>query len=300
MRRGGEEQAVLEPGRQIADGAGESGLDAVAAAGRGCGVMRLVEDQEAAFEPRAEPLAHRIGVGRVDQQVVRDEETAVRAPGVDAEAPLAAHSRDVGAVEDLEDQAEALLELALPLFEHRRRGGDDDGLRLAPQEQFAGDQAGLDGLAEAGVVGDEEVDAGQAERLAQRLHLVGVERDAGAERGLEEAGIRRRRAVPAQGVEERGEPAGVVEAARGQIGPAFLGEDAPVDLVVPEHGERFALGIVLRTGEFDDGRLVGAGGDDVLDQPAPRAHLNQVADLRRVLRQTLERMQRLARLAHRR
>lgn len=52
---------------------------------------------------------------------------------------------------------------------------------MSCQEEFAGDEADLDGFAETDIVGDEEVDARQAQGLAQGFHLVGVDLDAGAE-----------------------------------------------------------------------------------------------------------------------
>ena len=110
-------------------------------------MVRLVENQETAGRHRSQPLAQRVGVGGVDQQVVGDQKAAVGAPGVDAEAALPAHSRYVAPVEYHEDEPETILELALPLFDHRRRHGGDNDLRLAAQEQLAGDQARLDGLA---------------------------------------------------------------------------------------------------------------------------------------------------------
>ena len=184
----------------------------------------------------------------------------MRAPRVHAEAALAAHPRQVGAVEDLEHQAEALLELGLPLLEDRGRRGDDDGLRLLAQEQLARDQARLDRLAEAGVVGDEEVDARQPERLAQRLHLVGVDLDAGAERRLEEVRVGGRDAVPAQRVQKGGELARRVEALGGEVLPALLLEDPAVELVVPEDLQRLALGVVVRAGEDNQGDWPMTGG----------------------------------------
>ena len=111
------------------------------------------------------------------------------------------------AVEDHEDKAEALLHLRLPLLQNGRRRSDHDRLRLFPQQQLARDEAGLDGLAEAGVVGDEEIHARQSEGLAQGLHLVGVDPDAGAKRRLEEVGVGGGDAVPAQGVQEGAEMA---------------------------------------------------------------------------------------------
>ena len=172
VRRRGEEQPVLETLREIANRAGELRFDAVAPAGGRRGMVRLVEDEKAAGQHRPQPLAHRVGVGGLAQQVVGDQKAAVGAPGIDAEAAFPAHSRDVAPVENHEDEPETILQLALPLFEHRRGHGGDDDLHLAAQEQLAGNQSRLDGLAEAGVVGDEEVDARKPQGLAQRLHLV--------------------------------------------------------------------------------------------------------------------------------
>ena len=186
----------------------------------------------------------------------------MRPPRVHAEAALAPHRGDVGAVEDLEHEAEPLVELGLPLLEHRRRRRDDDRLRLLAQQQLAGDEPGLDRLAEARVVGDEEVDARQAQRLAQRLHLVGVDLDAGAERRLEEVRIGRGDAVPAERVQERRELARVVEALGGEVVPALLLEDAPVELVLPEDLELLALGVVVGAREPDDAALA-VGLDDL-------------------------------------
>ena len=87
-------------------------------------------------------------------------------PRVDPEPAFPAHAREIRPVENLEDKAEAILQLPLPLLQHRGRRRDDDGVRLPAKEQLPGDEARLDGLAEPGVVGDEEVDPWKPERLA--------------------------------------------------------------------------------------------------------------------------------------
>ncbi len=115
----------------------------------GRGVVGLVEDQERAGAEVAEPVAERGGVRLVDQQPVRDQEPGVSRPRIDAVAPLLADPCDVLLVEDLEDQPEAVFQLVLPLVEHRRRAGHDDVLDLLAEQQFAGDQPGLDRLAQA-------------------------------------------------------------------------------------------------------------------------------------------------------
>ena len=93
---------MLETVGQVAHRPRDLGLDAVAATGRRRRMVRLVEDQQAPRPRLAEPLAHRVGVGRIDQQVVRHQEPAVGAPRIDPEAPLTTHPRHIGAVEDLE------------------------------------------------------------------------------------------------------------------------------------------------------------------------------------------------------
>ena len=279
MRCGGQEQAVLEAPAQIADGAGELGFDAVAAAARRRRVVGLVQDQQAAGRQVAEPLAHGIGIGRVDEQVVRNQEPAVRAPRVDAEAPLPAHLRQVGAVQDHEQEAEALLHLRFPLLQHGCGGGHHHGARLLAQQQLAGDEPGLDGFSKAGVVGDEQVHAGEAKRLAQRLHLVGVDLDAGAERRLEQVRVGGRDAVPAQGVQERAEVARRVEAFLPQVAPRLLFQDAAVDLEVPVDVQGLTLRIVVGAGQTHPRRLA-RGLVYGFHQPAPRTYLYQFADMR--------------------
>ncbi len=110
-------------------------------------------------------------------------------PGVDAVAALLPDAGDVLLVEDLEDHAEAVLQLFVPLEQHGGRTGHDDVLDLLAEQQFSGDQAGLDRLAEADVIGDEEVHPRQAQCLLQRLELIGVDPDAGSEWGLEEVWV---------------------------------------------------------------------------------------------------------------
>ena len=64
--------------------------------------------------------------------------------------------RDYVIVEQVEFEAEAFLELPLPLVEKARRGNDQHPFRAASGHQLEEDQAGLDGLTQADIVGDEE------------------------------------------------------------------------------------------------------------------------------------------------
>ena len=278
--RGGQEQAVLEAPSEIADRTGELRLDAVTPAARRGGMVGFVQDQQAARPHLAEPLAHGVRPRRIDEQVVGDEKAAVGAPRVDAEPSLLANPCGPGAVEDHEEEPEALLHLRLPLLQDGGGRGDDDRPDLLAKEQLAGDEARFDGLAEAGVVGDEEVHARQAERLAQGLHLVGVDADAGPERGLEEVRIGGGDAVPAQRMQEGAEVAGRVEAPRADGAPRFLLQDAAVDLEVPPDLQGPALGVVVGAGEGDSRGRGRRGGLHRLHEPAPRAHFDELADAR--------------------
>jgi len=94
------------------------------------------------------------------------------------------------------NEAETLVELGLPLLQDRRRRRDHDGLGLLAKKKLACNEAGLDRLSKAGVIGNEEIDARQAKRLAQRLHLVGINLYSGPEGRLKEVRIGGRNAVP--------------------------------------------------------------------------------------------------------
>jgi hypothetical protein len=100
------------------------------------------------------------------EQGVGDDEAVVGGPGVDAEAALAAATGDEGAVVDLEAEAEAR-SISSCHCRQTRAGDDEDVVDALAQEQLLEDEAGLDGLAEADVVGDEEVGARELEGLHQ-------------------------------------------------------------------------------------------------------------------------------------
>ncbi len=278
VRRGGEEQAVLETRGDVAHHAGEVRIDGVPGPTGGRRVMGLVEDQQRAGAEAFQPGAERTGVCFVVEEGMGEQEAGVGVPRIDRPAPLAAHGGDVRPVEDLKGQAEALLELLAPLEEDGGRTADHDAADFLTDEQLADDQAGFDGLAEADVVGDEEVDARKLEGLAQGLELVGEDLDAGAVGRLKQLGVRRGDAVPAQRVEIGGEAARVVEAARGDRAPRVSVEDLSVELAFPEDDEGRALRVVVEAGEPDERLLCRSGGGfDALDQVLAGANANDLA-----------------------
>ena len=240
-----QEEPVLKAAAEISHGPGELRLDTVAATARRRGVVRLVENEKASRQHRSEPLAHRVGVDRVDQEALGDEEPAVRAPGVHPEAALTANPRQVGAVENLEDESKALFQLSLPLFENRRRRGHHNGLGLLAQEQLARDESGLDRLAQPCIISDKKIDARQPESLAEGLHLVGVDLDPGPERRLKKIRIGCRHTVPAQRVQEGSKLPRRIKPLGGKIPPALFLENPPIELIIPEHIQGLALRVVV-------------------------------------------------------
>ena len=144
-----QKQTMFKPLCEIPNGSGDLGVDGIALTARRSGVVRFVQDQEAPGTERAQPIRQRARIGLIDQQTVRDEESRVRGPGVDPKPPLSANVLDVVLVEYLEMEAEAAVQFFPPLEKHRRGAGDDNVAHFLSQEQFAGDQPGLDRFSDA-------------------------------------------------------------------------------------------------------------------------------------------------------
>jgi hypothetical protein len=166
VRGGGEEQAVLEARGELAGELCQIGVDGVALlVARGGDVVGLVEHQHALAAALAEGHAQGLLVFGAAQGLIGDDESPAALPGVGADAALAADPGDVLAVDDLEAQAEAALHLALPLQADGGGADDQDQVEALAEEQLLQDEAGLDGLAEADVVGDEGVRAREGQHL---------------------------------------------------------------------------------------------------------------------------------------
>src|SRR4051812_34258254 len=95
-------------------------------------------------------------------------------PGVDAETSFAANLGNKVFVEDLEEETKALLEFLLPLEKHRRRAGHYDFAHLLAHQQLPRNQARLNGLTQANVIGNKQIHARKSQRLPQWFELIGV------------------------------------------------------------------------------------------------------------------------------
>jgi hypothetical protein len=95
------------------------------------------------------------------------------------------------------------------------------------------------------------------QRFAERLQLVGIETNAGAERRLEQSRVRGGDAVPAKCVEVRREQLGLVEAALGDRFPGLAGDNLAIDLPLLKHLKRLPLGIVVDAREANERAFTG-------------------------------------------
>ena len=181
------------------------------------------------------------------------------------------------AVDDVEGEAELGLELVLPLQRHRGRNGDQDEVDAAPQQQLAQDEAGLHGLAEPHIVGDQHIDARQPQGLAQGQELVGIEADASAEGGLEEVAVGGGGGIPADGTQVGAERLRVVRALCRQRLPGVVPMHGRRNLGIPQDIEGLALGIVSHARKAQRGQAI-VPRRHTLDQPSTAAQLHECTE----------------------
>jgi hypothetical protein len=202
----------------------------------------------------------------------------MRPPGVDPITALAPRRRDVVAIEDDEAEPEPGFHLFLPLQQHARRRGDHDGIDPTTEQQLARDETCLYGLAEADIVGDEEVDPRKLQGLAQRLKLISVNLDASSKRRLEQRRIGRGDRRPTQRVQVGRECSRLIEPVAANSGPEIVPEDFRIQLGIPEQFETFALSIILNARQAHQRRIPRSRRrDGFLDQPMPVTCANERA-----------------------
>ena len=199
VRGGGQEQPVLAFLRERPGGDRPLAVDRVAAEpggrGRASGrdVVGLVDDEHVERVPAGGARILNVGVHGAQQTLGahrrqprhRHDHPRVEAERVGVRPVGAQHLRHQLGVDNLEFEAELLPHLVPPLQRQARRAHDDGGAGPVPQQQLLNDQARLDRLAEADVVGEQKVRPRGLQGAAQRLELVGLDVRAAAERGLE-------------------------------------------------------------------------------------------------------------------
>lgn len=203
------------------------------------------------------------------------DEARSRRPRVRAPAPPPPQILQMPAVDDLKGEPELGLKLVAPLRGHRRGREHQREIDPAAQQQLAQHQSRLHRLAQPHVVGDQQVHAREAQGLAQRQQLIGVEADAGAERRLEQIPLRRGGGAPLHRAQIGGKGARIVAAVQPQRRPRLLVAQPRVDLGAPQHARRLAAGIIVDAGEA---MAVERRFRLALDQPEPPAQRDELAD----------------------
>ena len=175
-------------------------------------VVRFVQDEKRAGAKFAEDIAHTGGVGFVRSRLWA-RETASRSSMVDGEAALSAQLAHAHAVDESKESPNLLQ--ARPSIEASLKGGAEITInRSAVARTVRARRARLRGLAEPHVVGDQEIDPRQPQRLAQREKLIGIEADAGPKRRLQQIPVCRRRRAPTDRAQVGGENLGLSGAPR--------------------------------------------------------------------------------------
>src|ERR1017187_8237577 len=261
VRCGGEEELVLEVLADFAEGLGALRVEGEVAGAAGGGVVGFVDDEDVEVAQAGARAIVGYGLpehaqGVLALQVIHGgDEAREMGPGVGVEAALAAEALDEGTVDDDEIEPELFQHLVAPLDLQGGRADHQDAVRAMAEHQFEDDHAGLDGFAEAHVVGDEQVDARHLDGADHRVELVAFDFDAAAKGRLKLARVSDGCGAPADGIEEGLEVGWLVEALR--LGQFHLLEGARAGFDLPDHLQLFAQGIVLDGGEANQvlGRL---------------------------------------------
>ena len=190
-------------------------------------------------------------------------------------------------VDDDELAAELLGHFLPPLHRQTRRADHHDPACPLPQQQFQSDQTGLDRLAQAHVVGQQQIHPGRRQGAGDRLQLVVLDGDTGPERGLQGADVRAGHRTPPHRIQERRQARRVVETT-GRIGQRTLRQHPRVGLDLPNHRQGLVEAVVLDRLQVDQrrrhrhvggssGRVVRVRRGDVADDPPQPTHLHHRA-----------------------
>jgi RNA polymerase sigma-70 factor (ECF subfamily) len=227
---------VLERGRAqqhcVARGGGERGGDAVLRiawmAGRPPQVVGLVNDDD------VEAGLHRqLGEpGLLHQCLDGHDHAMMGIERVESLAVFAVHVLKALFVQQHEDLVVLAPQLAEPLHDQGSRGDDERAVGPAPSQQVVQDQAGLDGLAQSDLVGQQPADRVGAGGRLGHVKLVRKEPDAPTEEGAQ--AVRLAHGSQVQGVQPQGEGVQGVDVTVGQpvaqrvaadLGPEGVGFD---------------------------------------------------------------------------
>jgi hypothetical protein len=132
----------------------------------------------------------------------------------------------------------------------RRRADDEDLPGSVANDQFQGNHPRFDRLAQAHVIGNQQIDPWHLDRAVHRVKLVVLDVDARTERRLDVPHIRRGRRPPADGIEEGVELVGRIET--GGIGQSDLLDEAGTRLQLPDNLDFLAESVILNRRQGDE------------------------------------------------
>ena len=113
------------------------------------------------------------------------------------------------------------------------------------EDQLLHDQAGLDRLAEADVICDQQIRARHAQSADHRFELVVLDHDPRPEGGLERTAVGARHRPPANGIQERVELPRIVDAVGIDLGKVGALDRRRSGLELPDDRELLAGRVVL-------------------------------------------------------
>src|SRR5712692_1178950 len=186
-----EKQLVLKVGSEAAQGQGALRVRGVLSLpGRG-DVMGLVDDEQVKFArvgrlaTRGQHFAEEAQRSLALEEVNRGDEAGKVRPGVDVQPPLATQVFQKRAIDDAKFQAELVAHLVAPLHLQRSWADNQYLARTMTYDKLLADQARLNGLTQADIIGNQQVCARHLDGPHDRVKLVIFHLDTAAEGSLQ-------------------------------------------------------------------------------------------------------------------
>jgi hypothetical protein len=123
-------------------------------------------------------------------------------PGIDVDASGTTQLFHERAIDDTEIETKLIPHLLVPLYLQRGRADDEHLSGPVPDQQFQGDHAGLNGLPQADIIGDQQVDPWHLQCPDYGIKLIVLNVNPSAERGMQGADVGCGRGSPAYRVEK--------------------------------------------------------------------------------------------------
>ena len=206
VRGGGQEQLMLEVRADGADRLRALRVERGQAVALRRDVVRLVHDQDIKAPGIGRLVGHHLPETAhrsfALEEIHRGDQPGEVRPGVGVDAAAAPELAHQLAVHDAELQPELVAHLVAPVRLQAGRADHQHGARPVAHDQLLNHQPGLNRLAQAHVVGDQQADPGHLHRTDERIELVILDVDPAAEGRLQGPYVGRGDRAPAHRVQE--------------------------------------------------------------------------------------------------